>query len=742
MNNQKVKEIVKFSIKQNIQNKWFVIFNILIFALIVIMANASNINKFLENNNVNLFNDDITIEYIDNDNILEDRIQKVFEGNEKVTVKEAYQNVYTAENIPDNVIVLEVRKSSVDIVQATMTSKEGVEGAVYEAIENELKEIRVEQLAKETQTSKSKLELLNEDVEIKRVMLGVDAENSEKKESILFISTIIVYMMSIFIFSKIANDIANEKVSKSIEYVLTSVTEKEYLLAKIISIILIVLLQGVFALTYYMIGNLINSSILMANGIFTTENIGEVMAVTLDKDIIWYICLVFVYSLLTIVLLSIIQAALSSKTTSMSEAGNSMTFLMVITISVYVLTFALINPYTNMTIAMYLLSCIPLISNYFIPAIMIIGQAKAWQIVLSLVLLIVSIPVTFNYCSKVFKNGVLDYSNKKKKNRKPKKVLSLKEEQNLRVEKSKFRSLALVIGMTLILVFVLQVISQVLCSTLISSLGEGVLTKSQIKYITTAINSIISLCIPYAFMSLYIKNNGNNKKSTNSKENWKTVAGAIFFIGLVQIGLILAQMYLGVENEAVRNILEVEGLENFGLQILYVFTIAVIPGILEELLYRKGLIDLTRGYGEKFAILFSAIIFGLAHMNFTQTIFAFLMGLALGTVYVKTGNIKYTMLLHILNNAYAAFSVIITTVGTVVAYKAMEYIVLAIIILCGIIFVLDMIKKIKAKEKLITIEGKVIPTNLKYIFTDYTFIVGVILTVMAFIVTEQTLKLL
>ena len=51
MNKQKIKGIVKFSIKQNIQNKWFVIFNVLLLIILLIMSNASNIRKFLEDNN-------------------------------------------------------------------------------------------------------------------------------------------------------------------------------------------------------------------------------------------------------------------------------------------------------------------------------------------------------------------------------------------------------------------------------------------------------------------------------------------------------------------------------------------------------------------------------------------------------------------------------------------------------------------------------------------------------------------
>ncbi len=269
----------------------------------------------------------------------------------------------------------------------------------------------------------------------------------ETKQMIKTISTLLIYVVSIFIFTKIANEIAQEKVSKSIEYILTSVTEKEYLLAKIISIISVVLLQGIYFFIYYVIGNAINN--LIAINVISEEASGvDLFGVfeNIDLEIVFYLVVVFVYGLLTLILMSIIQAALSSKTTNMSEAGNTTTFLMTVTILMYFITLMLITPYTNMNWFIYLISCIPLASNYFIPAILIIGQATTLQIVISLGLLIISVPVSFKICSKIFKNGVLDYKpNQKIKNKKGKKERTLIEEQEHKFLIQKYKKFSFVI---------------------------------------------------------------------------------------------------------------------------------------------------------------------------------------------------------------------------------------------------------------------------------------------------------
>lgn len=740
MNKQKIKGIVKFSIKQNIQNKWFVIFNILLLVMLIIMANASHIGKFLEDNNIELFNDEITIEYIDSDNLLTGKIEEQFKEYEKITISKIEKNEYNKDNIEDNLIVLEIFKDETEYVKAKITSKEGIDGAVYDEIIALLEEIRVLEFSQSTNIAAEKLELLNKEVSVERVMLGVNAENSDTKEMIQLFSTIIVYMISIFIFSKIANEIANEKVSKSIEYVLTSVNEKEYLLAKIISVTIVVLIQAILVVVYYMMGNLLNSFILLSAGAELATETGIVFS-AIDKDIIQYIALVFVYSVLTLILLSIIQAALSSKTTNMSEAGNSMTFLIVITIAAYTLTLALINPYTNMTMGIYILSCIPLFSNYFIPAIMIIGQAKTWQIIVSLILLIISIPVTFNICSKIFKNGVLDYSNKKPKKEKVKKELSLKEEQELKLEKSKYRTYALAIGMSVILYFVLQTICQLVLSTLGASALEGIFNSSQIQLITMALTSIISLIVPYAFISIYINKKENSAKTT-LKENIKMFFIAVFFTGLAQILLMIIQNVFGLDNKAVEEMLDIVNLDNILTQILFVFTIAIVPGIFEELLFRKGLINLTRGFGEKFAIIISSLVFAICHLNVTQGIFAFLMGLILGTIYVKTNKMRYNIIIHALNNGYAAIGAILVSCDWLQAYFIFNIIIIALLIFSALLFIKEFIRKIKAKEKLLNLTGKVLPENVKYMFTDFTFVVGTMLMILAFVVTEALLKIM
>lgn len=77
---------------------------------------------------------------------------------------------------------------------------------------------------------------------------------------------------------------------------------------------------------------------------------------------------------------------------------------------------------------------------------------------------------------------------------------------------------------------------------------------------------------------------------------------------------------------------------------------ALIAPILEELIFRKLLLDKLSVYGEKWAIIFGALCFALFHANLYQLIYTFCMGLILGYVYLKSGKIINTIIIHICVN--------------------------------------------------------------------------------------------
>lgn len=79
-------------------------------------------------------------------------------------------------------------------------------------------------------------------------------------------------------------------------------------------------------------------------------------------------------------------------------------------------------------------------------------------------------------------------------------------------------------------------------------------------------------------------------------------------------------------------------------------SIAVIPALVEEFAFRGLVLGLLRRFGDVFAIFASSALFGILHGNFEQMPFAFLVGLVLAFVRIKTGSIVVPMAIHALNN--------------------------------------------------------------------------------------------
>jgi len=84
---------------------------------------------------------------------------------------------------------------------------------------------------------------------------------------------------------------------------------------------------------------------------------------------------------------------------------------------------------------------------------------------------------------------------------------------------------------------------------------------------------------------------------------------------------------------------------------------AILPAISEELLFRGVILNsFNKKYNSVIAILFSALIFGVYHMNWIQGIFAFLLGLILGYSYLKSNSLWVPIIIHFINNAIAVLS--------------------------------------------------------------------------------------
>ncbi len=168
---------------------------------------------------------------------------------------------------------------------------------------------------------------------------------------------------------------------------------------------------------------------------------------------------------------------------------------------------------------------------------------------------------------------------------------------------------------------------------------------------------IIAFPIYYLMTRKLLKNKGSSP-TLNTENARKGIGGGelicLFFISYASmiVGSLISGLIVELLSGGLGASSENE-LSDFlsGAPIWLVVLVAVIIGpIIEELIFRKIFIDATECFGAKAAILVSGISFGVFHGNLHQMIYASVLGIIFGYIYVKTGKIIYTVCLHILLN--------------------------------------------------------------------------------------------
>ena len=135
-----------------------------------------------------------------------------------------------------------------------------------------------------------------------------------------------------------------------------------------------------------------------------------------------------------------------------------------------------------------------------------------------------------------------------------------------------------------------------------------------------------------------------------SKENLIFSLPIIFpAVSVILVISVLTSMLLGVfgyENTAVFD-------ESLFVSII---THALVPAVLEELLFRFAPIKLL-SENKKTALILSSVMFAFAHANLFQIPYAFIAGLIFSSLYIITGSILPSMLLHFINNTVSLISI-------------------------------------------------------------------------------------
>lgn len=127
---------------------------------------------------------------------------------------------------------------------------------------------------------------------------------------------------------------------------------------------------------------------------------------------------------------------------------------------------------------------------------------------------------------------------------------------------------------------------------------------------------------------------------------------AVVCFGFTYIGNLLGQLLMGgVEyltgNPQVNPV--IDALDEMNPWMVFLSTVIIAP-VMEELMFRKLLIDRIIPFGQKAAVVVSGVAFGLFHGNFYQFFYACCLGMIFAYLYSSTGRVRYGILLHMMIN--------------------------------------------------------------------------------------------
>lgn len=246
------------------------------------------------------------------------------------------------------------------------------------------------------------------------------------------------------------------------------------------------------------------------------------------------------------------------------------------------------------------------------------------------------------------------------------------------------------------LFFVCEILSLVFITPILSHLG--IYNQSNGFIFDLSITLIVScLFFPCDFKKMFLEKNKIN-----------ALEGTLYVFVFLSIYFPLAIIIINLLSPLYTETL-VEKQLTLGIFILHGIAVPIV----EEIVYRGILLENLRKYGDAFAIVISALIFGMSHGY--GVFLTFLGGIFTGVLYVKSNKLSYPILMHLFINLFSIL--LVSWIGTFIEMGSMniEFLILAIIsiIIAFVLYIIVKKKRYPEIEKINISQIKKIIPQLK-----------------------------
>ena len=406
--------LMKISFNKKLKSKWFIVINIILALALFALFNLNSIITFFGGE----FDKPLKVLVYDKTNIsypyLKNNIDSLTSELEdkKIVVKSVSNE---NKKIKDDEILISLNLDD-NLLKAKVTSDKKIDSSVYQVIYQGLNTTKQQVLMERLNLDTNTLALLSTNIDIDRVVLSdkkSQDENMSLVMSTVFPSLILpFFMLIIFLVQMVGGEICEEKTTKSMEIIISNVSPKVHLLAKIVANNLFVLLQALLLFIYGLIAFFISSRNGSLNIPSEITSVWDSLSASgLINDIVSLLPFLLVLIILSFLAYSLLAGILASMTTNIEDFQQLQTPIVFILLAGYYL--AIMAGMFQGSIFLKIAGYIPLISCLLAPTLYIMGEISILDILIAIILLIGLLYLLIRYGMKIYKVGILNYSNEK-----------------------------------------------------------------------------------------------------------------------------------------------------------------------------------------------------------------------------------------------------------------------------------------------------------------------------------------
>lgn len=386
--------VTKFTMKDMLQRKSFIITTIIFLIMIVVGFNIPNFMKML-----NKDSDANKIEIIDSGNVFEGTLESLKDldtGYEIQILNEDYEKIKEKienEEI-DSAIIVEKQDENIKIkyIVKSATMMSGVPENIISTLNTLYTNIQINKLG----LTEEQLKSITPNFEF--ALEQTDEEASGNVYAMMLLSLVLFYAIY-FCAYQVSSSITTEKTSKIIETLVTSTSPKTIVLGKTLGIGIVGLLQMIL-----LVGTaLISAKTFLEPGIL--DSIIDVSKITPYLGIITIIYFIFGY--FEYALLYALTGSTVSKPEDIQSANGPVAILAVI--GFYLSYFTMMNPASELNV---FASMFPISSPFCMPFRIMMGLAKPTDVIISIIILLITGIIIAKIAIKIYSNAILNYGTK------------------------------------------------------------------------------------------------------------------------------------------------------------------------------------------------------------------------------------------------------------------------------------------------------------------------------------------